>query len=858
VSSKPGAIHREGNWHATWKVITLTNDDPNSPFRMTVIRFFSTSLSRWPTDECEKKSDQYAFGQDTTGSKGSRSVCSSFFVWNNPQELITLTLPKFYNFYWGKALSKLPSTFIQNLPKEMLALQLVSSQNNGLLIRQDVLLDSNKIGISADDFKRTFSSNSEESVKKSILNWRVNYGQAVAQSFLDSLEIQPDVYSLKLQTTPPLETNPEAKFANKKEVANPPQASVATSTVSNSEKQLAIEREKLEQEKLIFEEQKKLAEEKRKFEEERKQAEIDSIRRQKELLVLQEEREKLEKLQENKRRNDDELVLKAEKRKQIEDDKRQAAEARKVAEEEKRKLEAQKKAPPTIEVTQSEPDEYGAVILEISVSKPTKSLLINGDNEGANPDGKYIVKRILKKNGKTNLTIVASDDYGNKGTLNWTGELKSTAKKNESNALPSKNSLQCWSTHTSCNADDLINTTKNEATSIKSIMTLTFSNNGCRLDSYYYGNKTTISPDKIKCQELNGIFTMNISGCKQSFSVENKLDLKPPQKRLQHYEISGDCAESQIYAFNKLKERKSTEIYNLISTSDSNQASSSTNEKLKNDTKNSTKTKSLKAITDPIEYVTEKKWFSTENPSCNGSTYEIFSNRIPTGNVFVINDKIFQDFSIKHQHQFTKISAHKFELISKSFSEGNAGLLPLLNNDPSVVVAEQKITIELISPESFRRTEVAKNLNIDSLTKNGEVIFESSKINTSVSYLCMPEENASAKDAIDALIPKIEAGRKTRAEIASRSNIKLFFACGEKNAPASQATWLVKEIISLISEQTNPDYISTVINGYKCSYFNKPIPPAWTNRAQLIKQVGEKKYYVIESDASFSYGGVNQ
>jgi hypothetical protein len=74
----------------------------------------------------------------------------------------------------------------------------------------------------------------------------------------------------------------------------------------------------------------------------------------------------------------------------------------------------------------------------------------------------------------------------------------------------------------------------------------------------------------------------------------------------------------------------------------------------------------------------------------------------------------------------------------------------------------------------------------------------------------------------------------------------------------SQATWLVKEIISLISEQMNPDYISTVINGYKCSYFNKPIPPAWTNRAQLIKQVGEKKYYVIESDASFSYGGVNQ
>jgi hypothetical protein len=419
---------REGNWHATWKVINLINEDPNSPFRMMIIRYFSTSTSRWPSDDCEKKSDQYAFGQDTTGSKGSRSVCSSFFIWNNPQELITLTLPKFYNFYWGKALSKLPPTFIQSLPKEMLALLLVSSQNNGLLVRQDILFDPNKVGISADDFKRTFSSNVEEPAKKSLLNWRVNYAQAMAQAFHDSLDIQSDVYSLKIQTAPPLAKDSEPKSPSKNEPLDASQAPAVSSTLSNSEKQLAIEREKLEQEKLIFEQQKKLAEEKRRFEEEKKQAEIESIRRQKEILALQEEREKLEKLQENKRRNDDELALKAEKRKQIEDEKRQAADARKAAEEEKKKLEAQRKTPPTIEVVQSDPDEYGAVILEITVSKPTKSLLINGENEGASADGKYRVKRILKKNGKTSFTFVASDDSGNKATFNWAGELKAVSK----------------------------------------------------------------------------------------------------------------------------------------------------------------------------------------------------------------------------------------------------------------------------------------------------------------------------------------------------------------------------------------------------------------------------------------------
>ena len=436
--------------------------------------------------------------------------------------------------------------------------------------------------------------------------------------------------------------------------------------------------------------------------------------------------------------------------------------------------------------------------------------------------------------------------------------MKLPQKSTESNALPTKNSLQCWSTYTTCNPEELITASKNEAAATKSVITITFTSNGCRLDSYYYGNKSTVPPEKIKCQETNGVFTMNISGCKQSFSVENKLDLSPPQKRLQHKEISGDCSEGQIYAFNTLKERKSTDVYNLISMPDSNKTSSTANEKLKTETKNSTKNKSLKAITDPIEYVLEKKWFSTENPTCNGSTYEIFSNRIPSGNVFVINDKVMQDFSIKYEHQFTKISAHKFELISKTFSEGNTGLLPLLNNDPGVVVVEQKKTIELISPGSFRSTEMTKSLNLDVLTQTGEIVFENSKVSTSASYLCMPEENSSAKDAIDALIPKIESGNKARTEIAGRSNIKLFFACGDKNSPASQATWLVKEILTLLPEKANPEYISNVVNGYKCSNFNKPIPPAWINRAKLVKQVGEKKYYVIESDASFSYGGVSQ
>jgi hypothetical protein len=501
---------KEGNWHASWKVITLINRDYSSPFRMTVVRYFTASVPRWPSEDCEKKSNVYAFGHDLNGSKGSRSVCSNFFYWSNPQEQIRLTLPRYYNFYWAKALNKLPSEFIQGLSKDQLMLEIGASQGGGLYIRQDVLIDAQSIGVNAEDFKLGFTSIREGTNSKAILNWRTSYVQAVSKAFLDSQEISQAAYAFKSPTAAPnnnvtatnTEINKVEKIDSKSNLQNA-QKNHENSVTEIELNEIAQERKKIELEKKILEERKKLDEEKRKLEEEKKLAEIDAIKRQKELLALQEERSQLEqkqlqklqedrlrqekiaatqadakakldeerarkeqeralaeeakkreeaerkevterrraaelaKAEEERRRKETEAIALSEKRKQQEEERRLALEAKKAEEEERRKVEAYKKSIPIIEITQSEPDEYGAVILEISVSKPTKVLSINGDTEGASKDGKYRVKRVLKKSGKTNFVFNVIDEYGMKAALSWSTSFE-PGKQTQETASQSK------------------------------------------------------------------------------------------------------------------------------------------------------------------------------------------------------------------------------------------------------------------------------------------------------------------------------------------------------------------------------------------------------------------------------------
>ncbi len=189
---------RMHNWHATWKVVTLVNRDPATPFYLTTVRYFLTSTPDWGADECPKKSNPNAFFHDVTGTKGSRSVCSNFYDFADPADLLNVVLPSKYKFHWAKALSKLDKEFVRSLPAGLVMLAATANRGGGLYIMQEVLLDARKVGVDPITFRYNSAPNLITPSIEMLGKWRVNYVSAMAQSFLERSEVPAATYALSI------------------------------------------------------------------------------------------------------------------------------------------------------------------------------------------------------------------------------------------------------------------------------------------------------------------------------------------------------------------------------------------------------------------------------------------------------------------------------------------------------------------------------------------------------------------------------------------------------------------------------------------------------------------------------------
>jgi len=186
------------DWHASWKVVTLINRDPQTPFYLTTVRYFLSSTPNWGVEECEKKSSVYAFFHDVTGTKGNRSICSSFYDFADPTHLLNDVLPSKYKYHWAKALSKLGKEFVRNLPLDLVMLEATANKGGGLYIRQEILLDPQKVGVEPRTFRYKTAPNSITPSIDMLGKWRVNYVSAMAQSFLERSEVPPATYALNM------------------------------------------------------------------------------------------------------------------------------------------------------------------------------------------------------------------------------------------------------------------------------------------------------------------------------------------------------------------------------------------------------------------------------------------------------------------------------------------------------------------------------------------------------------------------------------------------------------------------------------------------------------------------------------
>ncbi len=189
---------RMHNWHASWKVVTLVNRDPKTPFYLTTVRYFLISTRDWGAEECHTKSNALAFFHDVTGTKGSLSVCSNFYDFVDPADLLNVVLPSKYKFHWAKALSKLDKEFVRSLPAGLVMLAATANRGGGLYIRQEVLLDARKVGVDPATFRYNSAPNLITPGIEMLGKWRLNYVSAMAQSFLERSEVPAATYALSI------------------------------------------------------------------------------------------------------------------------------------------------------------------------------------------------------------------------------------------------------------------------------------------------------------------------------------------------------------------------------------------------------------------------------------------------------------------------------------------------------------------------------------------------------------------------------------------------------------------------------------------------------------------------------------
>lgn len=333
---------KDSSWHAPYKVITMINKDSASPFKLLVTRVFLQSASRWYEEDCEKKSDVYSFGHTTAGKGGSKTVCSQLFLFDNPQDIINLVLPKQYKFYWAKTLSKLPVDYVSLLPKNEIFVAMYINKPNDLYIKQEMLIDLSILNSDGYSLKSRVIAGNTNDIDRKFLNWREKYLSKLSDGFFLGSEISGDEISL-------LDT-PSTK---NKSIEKIDTAKVDSPKVDAELKKIEDERKKLEEDRKLFNEQKVLAEEKRKFEEEKRQFELSKQNSQssgikstsiEETPKVNADDKKQQAAIAKKLEQEEKQRLADEKKKAEEEKRAEAALAKKQEQEEKQRIAEEKKA----------------------------------------------------------------------------------------------------------------------------------------------------------------------------------------------------------------------------------------------------------------------------------------------------------------------------------------------------------------------------------------------------------------------------------------------------------------------------------------------------------------------------------
>ena len=174
---------RQPDYH---QILVLINKNAGSPFKVLVARY-ERSSKQWGLSGCEKKHPN-SFGNSLHGAEPNQLKvnCSQIFAIQDLRGHIQERWKE--DAYWGKVFVKLSATEIAALPNNVLLLESMNSQYNGLRLYTQLFFQPGLFGVTAQRVKLDTQLSLQNQLSTSLLEWRDRYVDNLDKAFFKGSE----------------------------------------------------------------------------------------------------------------------------------------------------------------------------------------------------------------------------------------------------------------------------------------------------------------------------------------------------------------------------------------------------------------------------------------------------------------------------------------------------------------------------------------------------------------------------------------------------------------------------------------------------------------------------------------------
>ena len=168
------------------QILVLMNNNPGSPFKMLVARY-ERLPKPWGLSACENKHPN-SFGNSLHGTESNQLKvnCSQMFAIGDLRGHIKERWKE--DVYWGKVFVKLSATEIAGLPNNVLLMESMNSQYNGLRLYTQLFFEPGLFGVTAQGVRNNSLAVVNIQFTPRLLEWRDRYVDNLDKAFFKGFE----------------------------------------------------------------------------------------------------------------------------------------------------------------------------------------------------------------------------------------------------------------------------------------------------------------------------------------------------------------------------------------------------------------------------------------------------------------------------------------------------------------------------------------------------------------------------------------------------------------------------------------------------------------------------------------------